>query len=133
MELWRHKEKFPPEIEQYFYSKWDNHDLWNLVAPCERLQVHELEWHLNYPFWSTSPPESVFDLRPGFVLENPNKYPKHRERIESADLEYPILVGRFGGRHVILDGFHRLLKAIKNGATFMECKNVPQSHIRVAA
>jgi hypothetical protein len=120
-------------MQAYFYSRWDNRDLWELVVPSETLPISELEWHLHYPFWSTSPPESIFELRPGSVLDNPSKYSRHWDRTEAADLQYPILVGHFGQRLVILDGHHRLLKSIKNGASFIECKIVAPEHIRVAA
>lgn len=133
MNFSRHKEKFPAEISEYFSSSWEKRELWCLETSRTVLPIHELEWHLDYPFWSSNPPAPLFDLRPRVVLDSPHDYPKHWERALSADLAFPIEVGAFGNRLVILDGFHRLLKSIASGAAVMECKLVPRQHIRTAA
>ena len=92
-----------------------------------------LQWHLNYPFWSTRPPGPVFDLKPRAVLASPEFHSRHWNRIVDADLSYPLNVGRFGGRLVILDGLHRLAKAVHGGVAEIEYRLVPKRHIRVAA
>jgi hypothetical protein len=95
--------------------------------------IRELEWHLDYPFLSSNPPAPLFDLRPRAVLDDPHEFAKHWDRVLAADLEFPIDVSTFGNRIVILDGFHRLLKAINVGTVAMDCKFVPRQHIRTAA
>ena len=133
MDFSRHKEKFPPEISEYFYSSWNKRELWCLEFPRLAVPISELEWHLDYPFWSTKRPLPLFDLNPRAVLENPQEFPKQWDRINAADLKYPIELGTFGNRRVILDGFHRLLKSIVSGAASVECKLVPRDKIRTAA
>ena len=133
MRLARHKEKFPPEIARYFDSTWEKHALWRLDLPRSALQVSALQWHLDYPFWSAEPPGPVFDLTPRAVLANPKKYSRHWDRIVAADLSFPVHVGRFGRRLVILDGLHRLAKAVHSEVAELECTLVPNRHIRVAA
>lgn len=133
MSFSQHKRKFPTEIAEYFDSSWEKRELWRLDLPRRVLQTSALQWHLDYPFWSTKPPGPVFDLMPRVVLASPQKYSRHRERIVAADLSYPVNVGRFGGRLVIIDGLHRLAKAVHRGVTEIECKLVPKQHIHAAA
>jgi hypothetical protein len=133
MNFSRHKEKFPPEMAAYFSCSWDKRELWRLELPQFSVPIHEVEWHLDYPFWSSSPPVPLFDLRPRVLLESPNQFPKRWERVHAADLKFPIEVGLFGKRQVILDGLHRLLKSVVIGAAVMECRLVPRGRIRAAA
>ena len=133
MDLSRHKEKFPPEISEYFFSFWDNHEIWRLELPRVIVPIRELEWHLDYPFWSSNAPGSSFDLKPRALLDRPHEFPKQWARIYAVDLKFPVELGTFGDRRVILDGFHRLLKSIAAGATVMECRLVAREHIRAAA
>jgi len=133
MNLSRHRKKFPPEIAEYFDSTWDKRELWMLELPRSALQTSELEWHLDFPFWSTKPPGPVFDLMPRAVLANPQEHPRHWDRIVAADLSFPVDLGYFGGRLVILDGLHRLAKAVHSGETETEYRLVPRHHIRMAA
>ena len=133
MNLSRHSKKFPPEIAEYFDSTWDKRELWSLELPRSALQISELEWHLDFPFWSTKRPGPVFDLMPRAVLANPQEHSRHWDRIVAADLSFPVDLGDFGGRLVVLDGLHRLAKAVHSGETEMEYRLVPRQHIRVAA
>jgi len=132
MSLSRHKRKFPPEIAEYFDAHWEKRELWGLDLPCNVVEISTLQWHLDYPFWSTSPPGPVFDLMPRAVLAAPRKYPGHWGRIVAANLSFPVHVGRFGGQLVILDGLHRLAKAIQGGQSRIESKLVPRQYIPVA-
>ena len=133
MDFSRHKEKFPPAMSEYFSSSWDKRELWCLELPQFSVPIHELEWHLDYPFWSSNRPAPLFDLRPRALLESPHQFPRHWERVHAADLKFPIEVGIFGRRQVILDGLHRLLKSMVIGVAVMECRLVPREHIRAAA
>jgi hypothetical protein len=132
MDLSRHKGKFPPEIAEYFSSFWETRELWRLELPRVIVPIRELEWHLDYPFWSSNGPTSSFDLKPRALLDRPHEFPKQWERIRAVDLKFPIELGTFGSRQVILDGFHRFLKSIVTGAVAMECRFVPREHIRAA-
>jgi hypothetical protein len=133
MNFSRHRKKFPSEISEYFFSAWNKRELWRMDLPCATIPRDELMWHLDYPFWSSEPPAPLFDLRPRAVLDRPSKFPVHWERVLSADTQFPILVGHFGGRVVILDGHHRLVKSIWQGTMAIQCALVPREHIRLAA
>lgn len=126
MDLSLHKTKFPAEISEYFHSSWETREIWGIEAPRRALPIREIEWHLDWPFFSSSPPLPLFDLKPRDVLANPREHTKHWNRVLAADLAFPIDVTTFGDRLVILDGFHRLLKSIDACATVMECRLVPR-------
>jgi hypothetical protein len=128
-----YRNRFPPEIAEYFYSIWEKREIWVLDLPRITLPVRKLAWQLDYPFWSIEPPKPRFDLRPRAVLERLDAYPRHRDRVRAAKLEFPLDVAQFGGRFVILDGLHRLLKAVLCGAADIECKLVPREYLRVSA
>src|SRR5262249_2406946 len=128
----RHKDKFPAEIAEYFHSSWETREIWRVEAPRGTIAVRDLEWHLDYPFFSSDPPLPLFDLRPRAVLDAPHRFPKHWRRVLAADLAFPVDLCSFGNRTVILDGFHRLLKCIDAGALAMECRHVSREHIRTA-
>jgi hypothetical protein len=48
------------------------------------------------------------------VLQSPSKkkYAENIQRIHDADLSYPIFIT---GKHQIIDGYHRFLKAVQKG------------------
>lgn len=46
------------------------------------------------------------------------------ERALKTNLQYPILVTDYKDKLVTVDGYHRLLKAIKIGVKFLPCKHI---------
>lgn len=54
------------------------------------------------------------------------------ERADKADLSFPILVTRWGGRLVTVDGFHRLIKAVRCGVTTLPSKYIDEETLRAA-
>jgi len=73
-------------------------------VPVEKLNLNDTLWQLKQPVWGDYSPEDV--------LQHPDKkkYAENIERIKDADLSYPIFVT---SKHVIIDGYHRILKAVK--------------------
>jgi hypothetical protein len=129
----RHKDKFPVEISEYFCSRWENKKIWRLEARREIVATRDLAWHLDYPFMSSGPPSPLFDLEPREVLRRPGDFPEHWRRVTAADLAFPIAVSDFGGRIVILDGIHRLIKAVDAGLHALECQFVSREQLRTAS
>lgn len=127
----RHSSKFPEGMASYFRSRWDIRSIWRLPLAVEEIPMRDLEWHLNYPFWSSDPPNPLFDLEPRLVLENPSKHEIHANRLDSVDERYPIDLGRFGEVEVILDGIHRLAKLHSRGDQVVKVRRVPQQHLRI--
>lgn len=81
-----------------------------LFKPTSKwMEVKSLKKTLEYPGWGE--PNKGIHFSPLDVLANPKKYKRNTERIENADLNYPIIVA---GKYVV-DGVHRLTKAVMQG------------------
>jgi hypothetical protein len=94
---------------------WDRERLWALDLPHRRLELEELRWHLDLPWWRR---DGVwFQLTPREFVADPSAHPEHMERLVTADLCYPLHVVRRHQRWLILDGIHRLLRAELIGLT----------------
>jgi hypothetical protein len=113
----------------YFEFHWDNRAVWALDLPVEELDRAALDWQLDLPFWSTRPPEPLFDLRPRAVLADPSAHARHAERIRVADLRHPLDVMECRGRLAILDGMHRLARLTAEGSERLRVRRVPRSLI----
>jgi len=87
---------------------WDVRKLWAADLPTVELDVAELSWLLNLPFWSV---DRRCDVRPLEVANDPSGFADEHDRVMRADLQYPINVIWLRDRWIILDGLHRLLKA----------------------
>ncbi|QLL08893.1 hypothetical protein [Mycobacterium vicinigordonae] len=91
--------------------QWDASMLHALSGLTEvKISVNELAWHLGLPFWSDN--GVPFQVCPRDVRADPDRYHDQWARTLASDLSFP-LHARVdeGGRVVILDGVHRLLKA----------------------
>ena len=101
--------KIPKIIKQVgFDFDWLEEKVWKLKYPTEEINLKELAWHFDIPFWNK--PRSFYDLKPNEVIKNPEKYKKEWERTMQADLSHPIDIMKNKGRWLILDGLHRLVK-----------------------
>lgn len=108
------KKQKPHIIDEVgFDFGWDERDVWKLEAPITELESKELTWHFDIPFlWENG---GYYNLTPQEVLDHPEKHPKEWERVQQADLSHPIDVMENKGRLTILDGLHRLMKAVIQG------------------
>lgn len=75
-------------------------------VPVIKLDLDENLWQLKQNVWGDYSPEDV--------LQHPDKkkYAENVERMKEADLSYPIFVT---SKHVIIDGYHRILKTVQSG------------------
>lgn len=92
---------------------WRIERLWQLDLLVLPIAVSELEWLLELPLWQLDGVR--FQVSPRQVWEDPNGFPDHLRRVMASDLRYPIHLVEHNGRLVVLDGFHRLLKAVIQG------------------
>jgi hypothetical protein len=100
------KESLPP-------VRWDLQKLHGLDLPVRRVAVGELAWQFDLPLWQV---EGVrFRVSPAQVRDDPAGFPDQMRRVMAADLRYPIHLVEHRGRRVVLDGFHRLLRAAIEG------------------
>lgn len=110
----------------YRSFNWSNRRVWSLPLPAIVIPIEEIDWHLEATLWSTVPGKRLFDVAPLAVLENPDRYPWHFERILAADVRFPLDVAVNDGRDVILDGVHRLAKLRRDGASQLRIRRVPR-------
>lgn len=112
-------------------------EMWKSEKLVEDLPVEELMWNLEIPWWNADE-KSSYNLTPKDVLKNIDLYKEHKERIEKADTQYPLLLLQTKqNRWVIYDGVHRFLKEISNGKKRVSCQKfyinemeeyIPDSH-----
>ena len=75
----------------------------------------------------------LFDLKPREVLTNPLQHPYHSNRIEEAEINYPICVTRFKEREIVIDGIHRLAKIVGINITQVDIKLIDERSIQEIA
>ncbi|MEU8803273.1 hypothetical protein [Spirillospora sp. NPDC048819] len=92
---------------------WKIERLWRLELPVRRVAVQELAWLFDLPLWQLN--GERFRVAPRQVRDDPQRFPDHLQRVMASDLAYPIHLVEHNGRLVVLDGFHRLLKASIEG------------------
>jgi hypothetical protein len=122
----------PPELSDwYFPFNWDVKVLWGLSGDLQKRDITKFKWHLEKPFWSSVKGKGLlFDLKPLEVLEDPAKYPYHKNRIDRADTSFSICVTKFKGREIIIDGIHRLAKNAEQNIEVIEVRLVNESSIQ---
>lgn len=90
---------------------WDPDRLHDLPLPELEVPTAALKRHLDLPFWAAA--GRPFQVSPAQVAAEPGKHPHQWKRTMDADLRYPLDTYTDGAdRLVILDGIHRLLKAV---------------------
>lgn len=122
-------EKEPPQIikDVGFDFGWDARDVWKLEAPITQMDVQDLTWHFDVPFlWEDG---GYYNLKPREVIDNPQKHKGEYERTMRADMSHPIDIMGNKGRWTILDGLHRLMKAIILGQEKVNVRIIPRSEI----
>jgi len=92
---------------------WDIGKLWALELPVRQVAVQELAWLFDLPLWQLNGVR--FQVSPRRVRDDPAGFPDHLRRVMAADLGRPVHLVEHHGRLVVLDGFHRLLKAALEG------------------
>lgn len=99
---------------------YDTKKVWKLMKnkPVKTLPITLFVESLNEPHWDNG-------LTASAVLANPQKYPDHMARINAADLTYPVLIVK-KDKHIIADGMHRLMAAVKNGHKTIRVQIIPR-------
>jgi hypothetical protein len=125
----RDYDQLPKEIrEQGMDFHWSNQKVWDLDIPVEELDIYELEWQLDLPFWSHD--DGKYNLCPREVMEDMDKYPDHKERILRANISYPLdIMENQNGRLELLDGMHRLVRLIMNGQQRVKARKLSRELI----
>lgn len=120
--------KLPKIIKKVgFNFHWEEEKVWNLDLPMEEMDIKELEWHFNIPFWWTD--SGYYNFKPIWVIEKPEQYPERLERIMKTDLSFPLDIMYWKKRWLLLDGLHRLTKARIKGLSKVTVRKVPKEAI----
>lgn len=95
--------------------------------PVREIPVSKLIWHMDVPVWpdETGP----YHASPNQVLSDPVRFAEEAARIKAADLSYPLEVFENKGRLMILDGIHRLARAVTEGQTEMRVRFAPDAAV----
>jgi hypothetical protein len=116
----------PAHIQKYAFDfRWDNQLVWSLEVATESMSVDDLVWHFDIPWLHTE--GERFNLTPKDIMQNPDLYKEQYERTMQSDLSYPIDVMENKGRWLILDGLHRLMKAVHYGGNTVTIRKIPRS------
>ena len=108
----------------------DNKKLWALDIPVEYMNIDELLWMFEIPFWEDKDGNIV--ITPSQVIENPNNYPIHKAKLEKCDTSYPIdIMINPKGKWMTLDGLHRLVKQVMQGKTVVKVRKTPREIIHL--
>ena len=122
------KHNIPESVLEFgFDFGWDEKDVWNLDYPIQEMDIEQLDWHFDRPFWDFE--DKRYVLKPIDVINNPNKYKLQYDRIINSDISYPIDVMENKGKYVILDGLHRLVKCKFLGMNKVNVRVIPRSEI----
>ncbi len=125
----RCKDDLPSIIKEVgFDFSWDSEKVWKLDLPVEDMDMQDLIWHFDIPFWEKSDTDD-YNLIPWQVIKKEYGTDEHRKKIDNADLKYPIDIMENKGRWLILDGLHRLVKAHELGQKTVRVRKVPREKI----
>jgi hypothetical protein len=109
----------PPVIRQTLpMAPWNIRKLHSLDLPVQPVAVDDLAWLFSLPLWQDD--GTRFQVSPAQVRAHPARFPDHMRRVMAADLDHPIHLVEHNGRLVVLDGYHRLLKAAIQGCAHIE-------------
>jgi len=101
----------------------DNDKLWALPIVSEVMDIEELRWMMEIPFWEDDSGDIV--VKPNDVLANPDKFPDHMQLINNCDTSFPIHITKNKlNEWIILDGLHRLAKLVSEGKKSIMVKKV---------
>ncbi len=63
----------PESVLEYgFDFDWNVEKVWQLDYPIIKMDITELEWHFDIPFWDWNNEE--YKLKPREVINNPEEY-----------------------------------------------------------
>lgn len=121
--------KLPKIIEAVgFDFHWDSRKVWELDEPVVDMDINELLWHFEIPFWGVRDTDD-YNLTPWEIIKAPGVHSLHYERVEHAAVRYPIDIMKNKGKWLILDGLHRLVKLYLDGARTIKVRIIPRTRI----
>lgn len=111
-----------PEILNVWF-KIDESRLWALDLPVEEIPISEIENNLDILYLESEWTDDR-NLSPRMLIENFDKEFFHAEKVQKADLNYPIEIYNNNWKYIILDWVHRFTKAFMLGAKSMKVRKI---------
>ena len=111
----------------WFDFQWDFTKIWKMDLPVEELPVSEVAWHLDLPLWEYRGQQN--SISPRDVLRHPARHRREYLEIMETELGYPVEVMWWNERWMLLDGVHRLAKAVHLGRETLKVHKVPHERI----
>ncbi len=106
----------------------DTIKLRELPLPVVEVPLKKLIWHFDMPVWAKDDTDD-WNLTPWDVINNKPGSTIHRQRMDEADLSYPIILTEYKSRLVALDGVHRLVKAYLQNQKKISAKIIPSEFL----
>ncbi len=110
------------------FGNWDDEKLWALELPTEEININELLWHFDAPFWPNDNGEK-WTITPWDVISAKPSTKSEQQKVEDADLSYPIDILENHGKWLVLDGLHRITKAYRLGQNTVKVRVVPRERL----
>lgn len=118
----------PKEID--FGFKIPSEELWALEIAPEEMLVSDLAHNLDIAYLDQEGTDD-WNMTPHELLANPKRELAHMAKVNNADMSHPIEIYFFDGSWKILDGVHRLCKAVREGHQTIQVRKVTQEHSRI--
>lgn len=115
-EIWDDVSALMPDSVRKVLLPWERsrEQLWALTLATSRVPLENLTHLLDVPMWRGEDGRP-FTTRPSDVLAVPKRYPCQFGRVIEADLTFPVHITRWMGNWIVLDGVHRVAKAVLLG------------------
>lgn len=110
------------------FGNWEEEKIWALKLPVIDLDINDLVWHFDAPWWPDDNGERWM-VTPWDVIRQIEGTLNEQSNIEKVDLNFPIEVLAHRDRLLILDGVHRLVKAYKQGDKKIKARIIPREKL----
>lgn len=110
------------------FGNWEEEKIWALELPVIEMDIKELLWHFDAPFWSNDRKErwtvTLWD-----AIHKSEESKLEQAIVEKADLTYPIDILKNMGKWLVLDGLHRLAKSYIQGRKKVKVRIIPRERL----
>ncbi len=110
------------------FGNWQDEKLWALELPVTRMNIKDLLWLFDVPFWPNDNNER-WTVTPWDVIHKSENGKNEQAALEKADLSFPIDILENKGRWLVLDGLHRLAKSYLQGKEEVNVRIVPRERL----
>lgn len=118
-----------PEILNIGF-KIDEPTLWSIDIPVEEMLISEIEYNLDIPYFEKEGTDD-WNLTPRMLIENLDTEISHANKMDNADLKYPIDIYLHQDKWIILDGVHRFTKVVLQGDKTIRVRKVSDHNLKL--